>query len=120
MPLRPPQAQVPRIKAPRVEKPRPSARKRGYDTPWEKARAGFLAKHPYCECPLHRGRAGAPRATHVDHIVPHNRNWDRFWDSSNWQAMSAGCHSHKTAKLDGGFGNRKRLPEDRIRAREPQ
>jgi 5-methylcytosine-specific restriction protein A len=120
MPTRPPRAQAPRPQVPRVQKPRLGARQRGYTTKWDEARKGFLAKHPRCECPAHQGRADAPKADTVDHITPHRGDPAKFWDRSNWMPMNRGCHSHKTATLDGGFGNRKRLPEDRIRAREPQ
>nr|DAK90259.1 MAG TPA: HNH endonuclease bacteriophage, HNH Endonuclease, DNA.52A [Caudoviricetes sp.] len=28
-----------------------------------------------------------------------------MWDQSNWQALCHECHSRKTAKENGGFGN---------------
>jgi 5-methylcytosine-specific restriction protein A len=28
-----------------------------------------------------------------------------FWDQSNWQPLCHTCHSKKTAREDGGFGN---------------
>ena len=116
MPTRPPRAQTPRPATPRVQKPpRPSARQRGYTTKWDEARKSFLAKHPRCECPDHKDRADAPKADVVDHITPHKGDPALFWQRSNWMAMNRGCHSAKTARQDGGFGNRKRLPEDRIR-----
>lgn len=30
-----------------------------------------------------------------------------FWDKSNWMALCKPCHSRKTAKENGGFGNKK-------------
>jgi len=30
-------------------------------------------------------------ATVVDHIVPHKRDWNLFWDSANWQSL---CKRH--------------------------
>jgi 5-methylcytosine-specific restriction protein A len=116
MPTRPPRAHVQRT-TPKPPKPRLSAAKRGYDTKWQEARAGFLAKHPLCECPDHQGRAGAPRADVVDHIQPHKGDPAKFWDRNNWMPMNRGCHSAKTARMDGGFGNKRRLPEDRIKGR---
>jgi len=44
----------------------------------------------------------------VDHIIPHRGNQKLFWDTKNWQAMNHVCHNRKTAREDGGFGNRSR------------
>ena len=77
------------------DKQRGTARERGYTTQWDKARKGFLAKHPLCvECERN-GRVAA--ATDVDHIVPHRGDMELFWDSGNWGALCARCHSRKTA-----------------------
>ena len=85
---------------------RTTAAKRGYSYKWQQARLGFLAKHPMCaECAK---RGLVTEATAVDHIIPHGGDKARFWDSSNWQPICKPCHSKKTAKEDGGFGNTKR------------
>ena len=44
----------------------------------------------------------------VDHIAPHQGDDALFWDQTNWQPLCNGCHSAKTAREDGGFGNRKK------------
>jgi 5-methylcytosine-specific restriction protein A len=44
-------------------------------------------------------------STVADHIVPHRGNWDLFTSLSNLQGLCAACHSEKTAREDGGFGN---------------
>jgi len=41
----------------------------------------------------------------VDHVRPHKGDPALFWDHGNWQPMCWPCHSRKTAKSDGGFGN---------------
>jgi 5-methylcytosine-specific restriction endonuclease McrA len=107
MPQRPPKAKIPRVPGQPERKPRVSARKRGYSAAWEKARAGFLRKHPRCECPEHKGKPTAPRATVVDHHQPHKGDMTLFWNRNNWVPMAAACHSRKTASNDGGFGNRR-------------
>jgi 5-methylcytosine-specific restriction protein A len=84
---------------------RGSARERGYTSRWERARAHFLFDHPFCECELHNGMATAPLATVVDHVQPHRGDMDLFWNTDNWQALSKHCHSVKTAREDGGYGN---------------
>lgn len=70
----------------RFDEDRPSARERGYDTKWQQARAGFLAKHPTC------ARCGRP-ATVVDHVTPHRGDRKLFWDRANWQPLCTSCHS---------------------------
>lgn len=88
------------------EKPRETSTKRGYGYKWQRARAGFLAKHPLCLHCQSKGRVVV--ATDVDHITPHKGDMTVFWDRSNWQALCAPCHSAKTAAEDGGFGNARR------------
>lgn len=66
---------------------RPNARQRGYSTKWDKARAGFLLKHPMCSC-------GA-KAVLVDHIRPHRGDSNLFWQRENWQALCVRCHSSR-------------------------
>ena len=73
---------------------RPSARARGYDHEWRKARLEYLAMHPHCrEC----SKNGLTRlASVVDHIIPHRGDKRLFWHRANWQPLCAPCHnSHK-------------------------
>lgn len=73
---------------------RASAHARGYDSRWNKARKGYLARHPLCVMCEARGRIAA--ATVVDHITPHKGDAALFWDSGNWQALCKHHHdSHK-------------------------
>jgi 5-methylcytosine-specific restriction protein A len=82
---------------------RGSARERGYDSRWAKARATYLAEHPLCvECLKHGAYV---EATVVDHIVPHKGDQKLFWDTGNWQPLCKPCHDRKTAREDGGWGN---------------
>jgi 5-methylcytosine-specific restriction protein A len=68
---------------------RPSARDRGYDAEWDKARAAYLNNHPLCR------RCGNP-ATTVDHVVPHRGDRKLFQDRTNWQPLCQRCHNgHK-------------------------
>ncbi|WP_341991858.1 HNH endonuclease signature motif containing protein [Azorhizobium sp. AG788] len=64
---------------------RPSARARGYDSQWDKARAAFLAHHPSC------ARCGTA-ATVVDHVTPHKGDKRLFWSRENWQPLCKPCH----------------------------
>lgn len=70
----------------RFDRTRPSARERGYDAKWEKARAEYLKANPLCRFD------GAP-ATTVDHIKPHRGDMRLFWSRSNWQPLCTSCHS---------------------------
>lgn len=67
-----------------------TAAQRGYGHKWRQARAGYLAKHPYCVYCERKGQATA--ATVVDHKVPHRGDMKLFWDSANWQALCKPCH----------------------------
>jgi len=58
---------------------------------WRKAAKHFLNANPLCIMCAKIGRDTA--ATVVDHIKPHEGDYDLFWDSSNWQALCATCHS---------------------------
>lgn len=85
---------------------RKSPSKRGYNYKWTKARKAFLAQHPFCECPECKASGHPLPAKVVDHIIPHRGNQELFWDSNNWQAMNKRCHDKKTARENGGFGNK--------------
>ncbi|MEH7503277.1 HNH endonuclease signature motif containing protein [Neobacillus drentensis] len=89
----------------RYDDRRGTAAQRGYDGKWRKARLGYLRKHPLCVHCEQEGKHTA--ATVIDHIIPHRGDKALFWDSkNNWQPLCARHHSIKTAKEDGGFGNK--------------
>lgn len=86
---------------------------RGYGYKWQKARAGYLAKHPFCAyclrpmgisyhqdaetIALQCTAAGhdLPFAHVVDHIVDHHGDDRLFWDSANnWQSL---CNHHHSS-----------------------
>ncbi len=70
---------------------------RGYGGAWQRARKGWLAKHPLCVACKAQGRV--VEATDVDHIVPHRGDMHLFWDSeNNWQSLCGDCHKAKTAR----------------------
>lgn len=83
---------------------RDSSSARLYGHKWRKESKQFLASHPYCAECARQGRHTL--ATEVDHIKPHRGNLKLFWDRKNWQGLCHSCHSTKTAKEDGGFGNK--------------
>lgn len=76
---------------------------RGYGYRWQNLRKSFLREHPLCvEC-AKKGLTTV--ATDVDHIVPHKGDQSLMWDWDNLQPLCHSCHSKKTAREDGGFGN---------------
>lgn len=85
---------------------RESAHKRGYDSRWAKARTGYLAHHPLCAECERMGRLTP--ATVVDHIIPHRGDKGLFWDRQNWAGLCRMHHNQKTAREDGGFGNKRK------------
>lgn len=76
-----------------------------YGTQWKKARELFLKAFPLCaECQL-IGRVRLAKV--VDHIKAHDGDLELFWDRDNWRSLCISCHSRKTAREDGSFGNAK-------------
>lgn len=73
---------------------RGSAKARGYDSRWRKARAAFLQRNPLCNECIKHGRLTP--ATVVDHVIPHRGDQKLFWDEDNWQALCKSCHDRKT------------------------
>ena len=85
---------------------------RGYGYKWQKARAAYLVKHPFCAYCLRDAGIGyqqdavtiglacatkglgQPYAQVVDHIEPHRGDQALFWNSANWQAL---CSTHHSA-----------------------
>ena len=80
----------------RQEASRGSARARGYDSRWEKARKVYLSNNPLCVDCLKEGRFMPAKV--VDHIKPHRGNSELFWDKNNWQSLCSSHHNRKTAR----------------------
>jgi 5-methylcytosine-specific restriction protein A len=74
---------------------RPSASQRLYGSRWDKARKTYLEHHPLCVACRNHGRN--TKATVVDHIKPHNRNLELFWNQANWTGLCSRCHADKRA-----------------------
>jgi len=57
-------------------------------------RAQVLADNPWCvQCQQH---GLLVQASDIDHVMPHDGDWDRFWDRGNLQGLCRGCHTRKT------------------------
>ena len=117
MPLAPPQHRPawwkPREVSERERRAKTDAKRKDspsrawYQTPrWRTERKAFLRERPFCTECQRLGRL-IP-ANVVDHIKPHRGDETLFWNQSNWQPMCATCHNAKTAREDGGFGNKRR------------
>lgn len=74
------------------DKQRGSARQRGYDKAWEKARSSYLATHPLCEDCDKRGLVEP--AVMVHHIKPLSEGGKRL-DPDNMQALCNRCHERQ-------------------------
>lgn len=68
---------------------------------WRRLRAQVLCETPLCVACKRQGRF--VMATVVDHIDGDATHDDR----ANLQPLCASCHSAKTARENGGFGNRR-------------
>ncbi len=67
---------------------------------WRAIREQQLRRQPLCEDCLDEGRTEA--ADTVDHRD--GNSWNNA--TSNLRSLCRSCHSSKTARHDGGFGNR--------------
>ena len=81
------------------DKTRESSHRRGYDRNWRKVRLMVLNEEPLCRECTKEGRITP--ATEVDHIDGNARN---LW-RENLQPLCKSCHSKKTAKEQGRWGN---------------
>jgi 5-methylcytosine-specific restriction enzyme A len=81
---------------------RSSARQRGYDRRWEKARAAFLREPENRFCRKCQQRGPMTLATIVDHVVPHRGDPDLFWDRSNWQPLCKAHHDRDKQRQERG------------------
>jgi 5-methylcytosine-specific restriction protein A len=66
---------------------------------WRRIRAIVLSEQPLCEeCNRQNRTTGASVVDHINGDASDNRR-------ENLQSLCPSCHSKKTAKEDGGFGN---------------
>ncbi len=88
----------------RYDRERGTAAQRGYGGRWQRYRLQYLRQHPLCvEC---ESKGLVKPSKHVDHIKAVSGPDDPlFWAPDNHQALCHSCHSRKTVKEDGGFGN---------------
>ena len=73
-----------------------SSTKKGYNYRWQRARLLFLAQHPWCEACKRKGFYRPAQV--VDHIKPHRKDYELFWEETNWQSLCKPCHDEKTAR----------------------
>ncbi len=85
-----------------------TAHQRGYTRRWAHARRAYLMDPAHVLCAHCLALGDLTPATEVDHIQPHRGDRRLFWDRANWQPLCKSCHSLKTARDDGGFGNRRK------------
>ncbi len=96
-------AKLQRVAATRHDERRGSSAARGYGADWRQLRAIVIREEPLCrECKTN-GRVEP--TTEVDHIIPHRGNEQLRLDRKNCQGLCTPCHSAKTARENGGFGN---------------
>ena len=88
---------------PRVHQ-REKTTQRGYGAKWRKVRAVILRREPLCRACRSDGLLVV--ATDVDHILPKSDGGAEML--SNLQPLCHRHHSIKTARRDGGFGNKQK------------
>ena len=80
---------------------RGSARQRGYNSHWDKARLAYLRHHPLCVCCEANGVVHA--AGLVDHVEPHKGDKAKFWDSANWQSLCEWCDKNLKRSVENDW-----------------
>jgi 5-methylcytosine-specific restriction protein A len=97
-----------------VDVRRGSSTARGYGYRWQQYRAAWLLEHPLCGDRVNGRSAAHSRCARegrivagrqVDHIQAHRGDELLMWSASNHQTLCDSCHSSKTAREDGAFGN---------------
>ena len=73
---------------------------------WARLRMQVLRRdrHRCRQCGETRGQM------HVDHVLGRRQRPDLALDAGNLLTLCHACHSAKTARYEGGFGNAKREP----------
>lgn len=80
----------------RADAKRGTSSQRGYTGAWDKAKAGYLAKHPFCVfcgCDTRDTPEGGLPLGVVDHKRRHGGDKAVFWDRNNWQTLCRPCHN---------------------------
>ena len=73
-----------------------------YGYRWQKAREGYLRKHPLCKHCMAQHPPRITLATVVDHDIPHKGDMALFWDSGNWQSLCKTCHDSWKQAMERG------------------
>ena len=81
---------------------RGSSTQQGYGVRWRRARLQYLKANPLCRMCERRGITKGAEV--VDHITPHKRDWDLFWDTDNWQPLCLHCHNSYKQVIENGKG----------------
>ena len=76
---------------------------------WKQTRAQVLVLYGRV-CTSCRRHIPEGEPAHVDHIRPRSEVPQLALDVGNLQVMCSACHSRKTARHDGGFGNAPKTP----------
>jgi 5-methylcytosine-specific restriction protein A len=76
---------------------------------WKQTRAQALALYGRVCASCRRPIAEDERA-HVDHVRPRSEAPQLALSLENLRVLCHGCHSRKTTRHDGGFGNAPRAP----------
>ena len=97
------------VKAERIryDNSRGTSASRGYGSRWARASKLYRANNPLCVKCEESGKLTLVFC--VDHVIPvMNKDDPLFWDENNWQSLCLNHHSEKTAREDGGLGNKRK------------
>ena len=75
------------------DRPQADARRHYKTARWLALRRLQLSAQPLCQACLPQQ---VTPASHVDHVIPHRGDLERFYDAANLQSLCPSCHSRKT------------------------
>lgn len=75
-----------------------SSTARGYGSRWQRARAGFILKHPLCAVSALHGHVAATEV--IDHWYPHRGLKWLFWTRQLWVPMTKAYHDEWKQRLE--------------------
>lgn len=90
---------APGRRRPETKRRNASMRKLYYTARWSRLRVQVMARDRGL-CQEHLRNGDTQPGNEVDHIKPHKRNPELFWNPDNLETLCRVCHARKTSRGD--------------------